>query len=131
MRPDAFADAEIIRVAEPHSEEQSIKPASQIGEAEIVPEGLAVLNADAADRQDIVELALGDVVIRLVGGDAKLVEAAALRLGLEDRDAMAMAGEGMGAGEASRAGPDHRDLFARGWACRVELLPAAKAASVA
>ena len=43
-----------------------------------MPKRLAVVDGDATNAQDVGQLALRDIIIRLVGRDAKLVEAAAL-----------------------------------------------------
>ena len=46
---------------------------------DVAAERLAVLDRDAADRGDVVDLGLGKIVGALVGGDAVFVEAAGFR----------------------------------------------------
>ena len=87
------------------------KSPAKIAEREIAAEHLAGLD-DAADRQDELDLALGEAVDRLVGGDAVFVEPAGLRPGVEYDDVVAVHGEAMGAGEARRAGADDGDALA-------------------
>ncbi len=90
----------------------------EIGKVHITPQGLAVFHADAANGQDVIQLAPGNVVIRLVGRDAELVEAAALLLRLEDRDLVSISSEGMSAGEARGPAP----TTATGGPCGAPLL---------
>ena len=63
-------------------------------------------------REDELDLAGGEAVDGLVGGDAVFVEAADLRPGVEDDDVVAVHGQAMGAGEAGRAAADHGDALA-------------------
>ena len=59
--------------------------------------------------EDEVHLALGEIVDRLVGGDAVFVEPAGLAARVEDDDVVAVHGEPVRAGEAGRPGADHGD----------------------
>ena len=70
--------AERVDAGEAEAEEHRVEVAAQLGEREVAAERLAGLDRDAADRQDEIDLALGEVVDRLVGGDAVFVEAADL-----------------------------------------------------
>ncbi len=85
----------------------------QIGEREVAAEHLPVANLDAADGQHVVHFVLGEVIDRLVGGDAVFVEAAGLFAGIVDDDVMAVDGKAVGAGETRRAGADDSDRFCR------------------
>ena len=94
----------------------------QIGKLDVAAERAAVLDRDAADRGDVVDLGLREVVGALVGGDAVFVEAAGLGPRLEDRHVMAVARKPVRGGEAGRAGADHGDLLAGRRGALVELL---------
>ena len=67
------------------------------------------LDADGGDVGDVV---VDDVVRQTVGRDAEAQHAARLRRGLEDLDAVALAGELPGGGEAGRARADDGHLLA-------------------
>ena len=86
------------------------------------PSALPLLDRDAADRGDVVDFGLREIVGALVGGDAVFVEAAGLRPRLEDGDVMAVAREPVRGGEAGRAGADDGDLLAGRRGALVELL---------
>ena len=89
---------------------------------EIAAERLAVLDRDAADRRDVVDLGLREIVGALVGGDAVFVEAAGFRPRLEDRHVMAVARQPVRGSKPGRAGADHGDLPAGRRGALVELL---------
>ena len=65
-----------------------------------------------ADRRDVGDVVVDDVVREAVRRDAEAEHAARLRRGLEDLDAVALAGELPGGGEAGRARADDGDLLA-------------------
>ena len=100
--------AELVGRPEPHGEKHGVVVASELVELDVLAEGDAVLRLDAADRQDEGGLLGGEVVDRLVGGDAVFVEAARLAARLEDRDVDAGDGERVRAGEARGPGADDR-----------------------
>ncbi len=77
------------------------------------PSAWPVLRLDAAEREDEVDLALGEIMRHLVGGDAVFVEPAQLLPRLEDGDVMAQQRQAVGAGEARRAAADDGDALAR------------------
>ncbi|SPU60671.1 Uncharacterised protein [Brucella melitensis] len=68
---------------------------------------------DAADLQHEIKFALGEIVHRLIGGDAIFVETTALGPGLEDRHLMAMHGKAMCSRNARRASADNGNVPAR------------------
>jgi hypothetical protein len=76
---------------------------AQTAQLDLAPQGLAGPDLDPAEGEDERHLALGEVVGHLVGGDAVLVEASGLVLGLEDGDVVAQHGQAVGAGQAGRA----------------------------
>ena len=122
--PSASSPSALQRVdaAEPHAEEHGVVGRGQVGEMHVAAERTAVLDGDAADRGDVVDLGLREIVGALVGGDAVFVEAAGLLPGLEDRHVVAVAREPMRGGEPGRSGADHGDLPARRLGALVELL---------
>ena len=72
---------------------------------------LAVLDGDAADAEDEIDLGLGETIDGLIGGDAILVEPARFLARFEDGHVVAMHGEAMSAGEARRPRPDDGHSF--------------------
>src|SRR3546814_90630 len=103
----------IVGAREAKAEKNGVVVALQCLERQLAPEALPQYESDAADGQDIGGLALGEVVDRLVGGDAVLVEAAGLFPPVDQIDVMTMQRQAVSAGEAGGAGTDHRHAPAR------------------
>ena len=103
--------AERVHAGKSHAEKNRVEILLQVGERKIAAERLAVLDRDAADREDEIHLALRELVDRLVGGDAVFVEPARLLARVEDRDVVAVHREAMRAGEARRPGADDGDAL--------------------
>ncbi|ENN89851.1 hypothetical protein RHSP_80435 [Rhizobium freirei PRF 81] len=114
--------AQRVDAGKAEAEEDGVILRRQIGKAEIAAERLAVLDLDAADGEHVVDFLLGEVVDRLVGGDAVFVQAAGLFAGIEDSDVMTLDGKTMGTGKTGGAGADDGDLLAGGFGTRIELL---------
>ena len=79
----------------------------QRSERDVAAERDPGLQRDAADIEDEGGLARGEIVRRLVGGDAVFVEPGRLRARLEQRDRVAERRELVGAGKARGSRPDH------------------------
>ena len=91
--------------------------ATQDGVEAVVPERRDVVDARAgrdldADRRDVGDVVVDHVVGQPVRGDAEAQHAAGLRRRLEDLDAVTLARELPGGGEAGRARADDGDLLA-------------------
>src|SRR5690606_24891101 len=106
--------AQRVDAGEPHAEEHGAVGGGELGEEDVAAERPAVLDRDATDRGDIVDLGLGEIVRRLVGGNAVLVEAAGLGLRLEDDDVVAVDRQAVRGGEAGGTGADDGDLLSGG-----------------
>ena len=88
-----------------------------VGRAQCVEPGDAVeppaeLERDPADREQPVDLGLGEVAGHLVRGQAIFVESAAARPGIVDHRFMAEPGQAESARQAGRAGADDGDALA-------------------
>ena len=118
---DRIRDAGKISPLDPHRidraktkpEEDRIEFGRKRVELDTGAQRQTVLHLDPADAEDVIHLALGDIIDRLIGGDAIFIEAARLGPGFEDGHRMALHRQGMGAGKACRPGPDHRHRFPR------------------
>jgi hypothetical protein len=99
------AEAERVDAGEADGRGRRRRRRGEVGQRDVAAERLAGLDRDAADRQDEIDLGLGEIVRRLVGGDAVFVEPADLRLRVEDDDVVAVHGKAMGAGEPGRPAP--------------------------
>ena len=95
--------AELVGRAEARAEEDGVVVAPQVFELDVAAERLAALDLDAADRENEIDFPRGEIVDRLVGGDAIFVEAARLLARLEDR--AVDAGEASSCAQARPAGP--------------------------
>ena len=104
--------SELVGRTEADAEEHRVVIAAQLLERHVAAERDAVLHRDPAGRQDEGDFARGEVVGRLVGGDAVFVEAARFLALLEDRRLVAGDGERVGAGQSRRTGADDRDALA-------------------
>ena len=71
-----------------------------------------MLQGDAADVQQPLHLALGEVVYGFVAGQAVFVQAARLGLRIEDHHIVAQPRESVRTGQARRAGAHHGDALA-------------------
>ena len=100
--------AEFVGRAEPHAEKHRVVIAPELIELDVLAERDAVLRFDSADRQDEGRLPGGEIVDRLVGGDAVFVEPARLAPRLEDGGVHARDRERVGAGESRRPRADDR-----------------------
>ena len=118
------AEAKRVGIAEADAEKYCIVAGPQAFNREIAAERLAEFHLDAADIQNVGDLLLRDVVIGLVGGDAILVEAAALGARLEHRHLMAGARQSVSAGKPCRSGAHHGDTPAARGRRAIELASA-------
>ena len=96
-----------------------------VGRAQCLELGDAVeppaeLERDAADREQPVDLGLGEVAGHLVRRQAVFVESAAARPGIVDHRLVAEPGQAEGARQAGRAGADDGDAPAASPAARVK-----------
>ena len=108
----ASMPAERIDAAEAQAEEHGVMPAAQRREIDVDAEPPARHDRDAADAEDEVDLGLGEIGRRLVGGDAVFVEAAELRPGVVERHGMAEQRQAMRRRQPRRPGPHHGDAAA-------------------
>jgi hypothetical protein len=95
-----------------HAEEDRVIVATQRRQGDVAAQRLVVADLDAADLEQEVDFRAGEMIRHLVFGDAVFVEAAGMGASLIDHDIMAQHRQAMGAGQARRAGTDHRDLAA-------------------
>src|SRR3546814_10826439 len=82
-------DAEIVGAREAKAEKNGVVVALQGVERQLAPEALFQDRPDAANGENIGRFALGEIVDRLVGGDAIFVEAAGLFPPVDQIDVMA------------------------------------------
>ena len=106
--------AELVGRAEAHAEEDRVVVAPQVLKLHVAAERLAAPNLDAPDRENEIDLPGGEIVDRLIGGDAVFVEAARLLARFEDRAVDAGEAKFMRASQARRPRADDRDPLA-GW----------------
>ena len=102
-------ETEAVGPGHAEAEEDGVIVPPELVEGDVGPEPDPVFHRDATDREDEIDLAPGEIVHRLVGGDAVFVEAAGLLPRVEDGDLVALDGEAVGAGEPRRARPDDGD----------------------
>jgi hypothetical protein len=106
-------NAERIGVREAQPQKHRVEALPQLVQRQIRTQRRVIFNGDAADPQDEVDFAPGEVIHHLIGRDAIFVEAARLRLGLEHHDLMPEHGKPVGAGETRRPGAHNRHALAR------------------
>ena len=77
--------SELVGRAEAHAEEDSVVIALQVFELDVAAERLTAPDLDAADRENEIDFARGEVIDRFVGGDAVFIEPAPLIARLKNR----------------------------------------------
>ena len=117
----ALDAAEIVHMGKAGADEHRIVTVGKVGERKVGAEFLAMANLDPADGQHVVDFARGEIVDRLVGGDAEFVQPARLVAGLVDRDGMAVHGKAVRAGQPRRPCADNRHCLSGGRRARVKL----------
>ena len=88
-------------------------PARKRVQRQVAPQRLAVLDRDAADLQQPVDLGLREVAGRLVGGDAVFVQPAGLGPRVVEHHVMPVHRQPVRAGQSRRPRPHHRHPLAR------------------
>src|SRR5262245_31609429 len=94
-----------------YGQEYRVKVPAQAFKRDPLAQRLAVLDGNAADGKDEVDLGLGEVVHCLVRGDAVFIEAARLFARLVDGHVMTMHGKTVSAGEAGGPRPNYGHMF--------------------
>ena len=106
--------SEFVNRTKPDTEKNGIVFVAQFLNREVFPQRRVVAYFDAADRQDVFDLGLGEIVDGLVSSDAILVEAARLAVAIENNDIVPQHGQAMRAGQSGRSAADNCNFFARG-----------------
>ncbi len=104
-------DGERIDATETDTKENGIVLGLKVCQREVPAQHLAVQHIDATDGEDVIRFLLGDIVRRLVGGDAIFVEAAGLFAMVIDRHVEAVDGEAVCRRKTRRPRADDADRF--------------------
>ncbi|MPL84611.1 hypothetical protein SDC9_30576 [bioreactor metagenome] len=100
-----------VHPGQPDAEEDGVVPAEQIRERAVARTAKRPVrhHLDAADLQEPGDLARGEIVGRLVGGDAVFIEPAELRLRLVEHHLVALEREPVRTGKPRGPAAHHRD----------------------
>ena len=77
-------ETERVHVAESHAEEDGVEVMSQLRERDVLAQRYAAADVDTTDGQDVLDLALREVVDGLVGGYPVFVEPASFGVAVEN-----------------------------------------------
>ena len=110
-----LGDADGVHTGQAQAQEHRVVVGGQRLQADVAPDMGVVPDLDATDGQQPGDLLLCEVIDRLVGGQAVLVEPAGLGIGIEHDDIVALARQAVGAGEAGRTCTHHGHALAGGF----------------